>query len=220
MTDAPLSKIEEDEALAGEYVLGVLDAAARAAVEARIRREPDFARRIVAWERRLAGLNTEFVPVAPAPDLLARIETRLFPTPPERSLAARLGWRGWGLGGLAVAAIALAVLLVQPGADPGLVVTMATADQSLIYRATFHNQELVVSRDSGTGAPAGHSHELWIIAPAQSPVSLGVLGEEALHLPYPEPPAGWVLAVSVEPAGGSPTGAPTRPVILTAEIGA
>jgi len=41
-----------------------------------------------------------------------------------------------------------------------------------------------------------------------------------LVVTYPTPPVGWVLAVSVEPAGGSPNGQPTGPVILTAQVGA
>lgn len=62
-------------------------------------------------------------------------------------------------------------------------------------------------------------HELWIIAPNANPVSLGLLQDRPLVVTYPEPPAGFVFAVSVEPEGGSPTGQPTGPVILTAEVG-
>ena len=43
-----------------------------------------------------------------------------------------------------------------------------------------------------------------------------MLEAEPLTVRYPVPPAGWTLAVSFEPAGGSPTGAPTGPVILSA----
>jgi anti-sigma-K factor RskA len=58
-----------------------------------------------------------------------------------------------------------------------------------------------------------------VIAPGAAPVSLGLLGDAPLQVAYPVPPAGWTLAVSVEPAGGSSTGAPTGPVILAQEIG-
>jgi hypothetical protein len=43
MTDAPLTPHEEGEALAAEYVLGVLPLAERAEAEARVRRDPVFA---------------------------------------------------------------------------------------------------------------------------------------------------------------------------------
>jgi anti-sigma-K factor RskA len=63
-------------------------------------------------------------------------------------------------------------------------------------------------------------HELWIIAPGAAPVSLGLLENAALTVAYPVPPKGWVLAVTVEPAGGAPGGVPTGPVIVSAEINA
>jgi anti-sigma-K factor RskA len=40
-----------------------------------------------------------------------------------------------------------------------------------------------------------------------------------LSVAYPVPPDGYVFAVSVEPSGGSPSGQPTGPVILTAIVG-
>ncbi|NJS39667.1 MAG: hypothetical protein HC783_12365 [Rhodobacteraceae bacterium] len=65
----------------------------------------------------------------------------------------------------------------------------------------------------------GRVHELWLIAPGAAPVSLGLLDAPELMVAYPRPPEGWTLAVSIEPAGGSPIGTPTGPVILTAEVG-
>ena len=53
-----------------------------------------------------------------------------------------------------------------------------------------------------------------------APVSLGLLQDQPLVITYPTPPAGFTFAVSVEPEGGSPTGQPTGPVILTATVGA
>ncbi|TAG29880.1 MAG: anti-sigma factor, partial [Rhodobacterales bacterium] len=78
MTDAPLTPREADDAEAAEYVLGVQDLAERSATEARIKRDPEFAALVTAWETRLEGLNDGFDPV-PAPDLLPAIEARLFP---------------------------------------------------------------------------------------------------------------------------------------------
>ena len=63
------------------------------------------------------------------------------------------------------------------------------------------------------GRPRGAS-------PGAAPVSLGLLADAPLAVDYPVPPRGWTFAVSIEPAGGSPTGAPTGPVILAVEIGA
>ena len=74
-------------------------------------------------------------------------------------------------------------------------------------------------RVAGSAAPAGQVQELWIIAPDAAPVSLGLLQEASLAVPYPTLPQGWTLAVSLEPAGGSPTGAPTGPVLAAGVVG-
>lgn len=215
MTDAPMTRQEEDDALAAEYVLGVLDLAERTGVEARMKSDTAFAGMVAAWEQRLFGLNDAY-DVAAAPDLLPKIEARLFPTPaaPKRS------WRGWFAGLGMAAAVAAAVTFVALPRQDLLIANLSTADSSLTYQASFDGTTLTVSRLTGAAAPAGQVHELWIIAPNAAPVSLGLLDSLPLAVAYPKPPAGWVLAVSVEPAGGSPTGAPTGPVILTREIGA
>ena len=219
MTDAPLTPAEADDALAAEYVLGVLDLAERAEAEARIKRDTGFAARVTAWEARLAGMNDDFAE-APAPNLLPQIEARLFPVaarpaPTRRRFGLSFGW----LSGAAIAAVlALATVATLTPPRPDLVATLATADNRLAYRITHFGESLQVTRVSGVPAVEGQVHELWIIAPNAAPVSLGLLEDRPLVVTYPSPPEGFVFAVSVEPTGGSPTGQPTGPVILTAEV--
>ncbi|MBN2630789.1 MAG: anti-sigma factor [Rhodobacteraceae bacterium] len=216
MTDTSLPPEDDDDALAGEYVLGVLDLADRLAAEARIKADPVFAARVTDWETRLSPLNDGYDPV-PLPDLLPQIEARLFPHPAH----ARQSWRLWLAGATAAAALAVGVLvLVPPAPQAPLLATLGSANAPQAYEARHDGSRLSVRQIAGLPAPAGQSYELWIIAPDAAPVSLGLLGAATLQVSTPRPPAGWVLAVSVEPAGGSPTGAPTGPVILTAEIGA
>ncbi|MGL6210944.1 MAG: anti-sigma factor [Paracoccaceae bacterium] len=208
----PLS--EDDDLMAAEYVMGVTDLAARAEAEARIKRDPAFAAAVEAWEIRLEGLNDDFAE-APAPNLMPAIEARLFPTQAE----PRKGWFGWATGGALAAMVALALFLFLPTTPVAPVLTtLAAAD--LAYEVRSDGTTLQVTRTLGTPAPAGQVHELWVIAPGAAPVSLGLLADATLEIPYPTPPAGWTLAVSVEPTGGSTTGAPTGPVILAQEIGA
>lgn len=216
MTDASFTPREAEDALAAEYVLGVLDAAERAEVAARIKRDPAFAARVADWEGSLSALNDGFAE-APAPNLLPQIEARLFPKPaPVR----RFGLFGWLSGAVVATALSLTTvaILAPPRATP--VATLATADNRLSYRVTHFGGSLQVTRVAGVAAVPGQVHELWVIAPGGAPVSLGLLQDRPLVVSYPVPPAGFVLAVSIEPQGGSPTGAPTGPVILTAEIGA
>ncbi|WP_103333408.1 anti-sigma factor [Pseudotabrizicola formosa] len=215
MTDAPLTPEEADEALAAEYVLGVLDLPERLAVEERLKTDPAFADRVSAWVAHFAPLNEAYASVPVPPDLLPRIEARLFP----KQSALRGGWRLWLAGAVTAAVVGFGVVLLMPPSAPGEVIaSLGSPDAALIYEARHDGTLLRVTRVAGTPAPEGQTHELWAIAPGAAPVSLGLLGADPLDVEYPRPPAGWVLAVSVEPAGGSPTGAPTGPVILTAEL--
>ncbi len=217
MTDAPLSQRDADDAEAAEYVLGVQDLAERSASEARLRRDPAFAGMVAAWETRLGGMNDGFAE-APAPNLMPAIEARLFPKAAVRPRQGLTLWR-W-LSGATVAAVVFLVgmaMLVPPQA--GLVARLATADERLAYEVRQFGDTLQVTRVAGVPAVQGRVHELWVIAPGAAPVSLGLLDDAELVVTYPRPPAGWTMAVSIEPEGGSPIGTPTGPVILAVEIG-
>lgn len=65
---------------------------------------------------------------------------------------------------------------------------------------------------------ADHSLELWAIAPGGKPHSLGLLNTQQptqLALATNMPDAGFTLAISLEPRGGSPTGQPTGAVLYS-----
>ncbi len=213
--DAPLSRDDEDDALAAELALGVLEGEERAAAQTRAARDPAFAARVAAWEARLAPLADQVAPV-PAPNLMPVIEARLF-AQDRRERRFRLGALiGAGFASVAVMLLAVAFLWMTPA--PAVQVHMQTADAATAYDATFDGFNLTVIRSAGHAAPAGQVHELWIIAPGKDPVSLGLLQDRPLVVGYPTPPAGWTLAVSVEPAGGAPAGKPTGPVVMASEI--
>lgn len=63
--------------LAGEYVLGVLDAEQRREAQARIASDSGFARLVADWEQRLAPLLAEFGDADVPPHLWPRIRTQL-----------------------------------------------------------------------------------------------------------------------------------------------
>lgn len=217
MTDT-LTPQDADDALAAEYVLGVQDLSDRAATETRIKRDPAFADLVTAWENRFAGLNDGFEE-ARAPNLLPRIEARLFPAA-KSARPARLPMMRWLSGAAFAAALVLVGVATLVPPRPDLIAVLATADNRLSYEVASYGDRLQITRVAGGPAVAGQVHELWAIAPGAAPVSLGLLAEGPLVVTYPTPPVGWVLAVSVEPAGGSPIGQPTGPVILTAQVGA
>ena len=68
------------------------------------------------------------------------------------------------------------------------------------------------------------SYELWAVPPSGTPVSLGLInasGETETDVPRDKRAlleSGVTLAVSLEPQGGSTTGAPTGPVLFVGAL--
>lgn len=207
---------DDPDLLAAEFVLGVLSPQDRAAAEVRIKQDRSFAAAVSAWEARLSGLNDSF-PEVQAPDLMPRIEDRLFGKPAKKPPF----WRNWIAGAVSAAALGAAVLLVVPETvftpDPPMV-TLSGGTQDLRYDVALEGETLRISRVAGAGAEAGTVHELWLIAGDAAPVSLGLITGDSISLGAPLLSAGMVLAISLEPTGGSPTGAPTGPVLVTGVI--
>lgn len=203
-----MSEAEHDPA--AEFALGLTPAGERDARTAQLRADPAFAEAVRAWQARLAGLDAEFVPVTPPPGPLARAEVRLFGQAPRRRRMPG-GWFGWiGAGAMPVAAALFAVWL-WPAAPrsiaelngPELAVSVLASGERLLFR-------------SPSQAPEGRDFQLWIIRDG-TPRPIGLLTAPETSLVAALQP-GDVLAVSLEPRGGSPSGLPTGPVLATAAI--
>jgi anti-sigma-K factor RskA len=85
--------------------------------------------------------------------------------------------------------------------------------------------ELRVATLMNRPVPAGSDYQLWMLpGGGANPVSLGLISGVADTLLALSPAALAVLAqtmtlaISLEPAGGSPSGQPTGPVIFTAPL--
>ena len=234
-----MSEKDDIDALAGEYVLGTLDRAERASVEARRQREPALDAAIEAWQRRLSPLDATIAEVAPPAGMLARIESRidaLSSAPASESaetgkvvslLEARVKrWRNVAL----AASLLAASLLVVIGVRETLL-----APQTQNFVAVFNNGDTlpafmmtidlasreVTVRPVGASQQPGRTYQLWIASDALGPRprSLGLLGDgsapgKALLTQYePALLSKATFGVSLEPAGGSPTGQPTSPAL-------
>jgi anti-sigma-K factor RskA len=84
-------------------------------------------------------------------------------------------------------------------------------------------RQLVLRAQRPVIAGPNQSYELWLIPAGEKPIAVAVLGSLDASFPLPETQrgrlrAGATLAVSTEPAGGSPTGQPTGTVILAGTI--
>lgn len=229
-----LTPRDETDLFAAEYVIGLLDPAAHAVAARRRDTDPDFARAVETWEARLAPLIEEIGPVAVREDLWPRIASRL-PRPVGEGGVwnSLVFWRG--ATALAVAAAAtLAVVAFLPSASTrapaqapavGEAILASTRLEApngqVVFVVTLDatNRRVVVTPIGADGAP-GHSHELWLVPKDGKPVSLGVMpSDTSAAMPAINAlDADSVLAISVEPEGGSPTGQPTGPVVAQGQL--
>lgn len=160
----------------------------------------------------------------------------------------RLGlWQALTAGTGVVAAVALALLVVRPDGTPGdtvvagtgktgttpvpsgrvLAATMTSADKAaaVMLTATYDpTNGAVTLTPAADDKRRGLTPELWVIVGKQPPRSLGLIdlrGTQAHRIPdalRAELKDGATLAISLEPAGGSPTGTPTGPVVATGTL--
>ena len=217
------------EQLASEYALGTLSPRARRRLATIARRDPDVADALRAWEWRLAALGATVAPVTPPPRVWDGIAMRLgLGERPEvsRGWWSRIGvWRGLAIAST-LAALALGVALVAgrlepPG--PSLFVVLAGPDARPVLIATADPGErtLALKAVATVQVPAGRALELWALPEGAPPRSLGLLPATVSgRLSLPEAALARIpaLAISLEPAGGSPTGAPTGPVLYSGRI--
>jgi anti-sigma-K factor RskA len=222
----------DDATLAGEYVLGLLPQSERADVEARIAVDPDFASLVESWAMRLQPLAEGLAPVEPPARAWAAIETRIGTGRTARaSLWDSVAFWRWTTGLASAAALAGFILLNGALQDiarsDALVATLQSATQSsgpmLLAQVDMTTGRLII-QPAGMQLPANSVVELWVIPADGRPRSLGLIaGTRASDMPMPGPAmpylvADAMLAVSIEPMGGSPTGLPTGPVVASGKL--
>ena len=222
-----------DDLLAAEYVLGVLPADERQIASRRIDTETAFARLVDTWEVHFAPMAAAYAAVEPPASVKVAIDRRLFastastsPAPGGSLWTSLAFWRGLAAAAIAALAVYVALPYVNPPVQPPRLVASLAADNSnvkylAVYDAARHEVGLsLVSGDHG----AGKDFELWMIEGKNAPVSMGVIpAGQTTHMavtPAVEQKLaqGAVLAVSVEPTGGSPTGQPTGPVVAAGDL--
>ncbi len=217
-----MSGSEDDPGLlAAEYALGCLDLADMRVAEAQAARDPVFAADLADWQRRLSPLSALVAPVRPPPALWQRLALATGATPYRRRGGAGV-WQGATAVSLAIAAsLALFAFLPHPGPVPEPTGRFAAALAPLATPARFVAEtradgSITVTSLDGSAAPSGRSFQLWSLPQgATAPVSLGLLSPGTqLVTPPGRASAGEQLLVSDEPAGGSPTSAPTGAVLF------
>jgi len=244
MSDTPGDDWDE---LAALYALGTLEGEERQRFETLLE-ESDEARALLAeWEDRLLTTLGAPVAVPAPPTLWARIQPQIvahddvaLSDQPDEAvekalrevmdrLTARI--RRWRLATAAMATVAAALLIYIGLGLPGLerqpeivYVAVLQGDEpqpSLLVDASLNRA--VIRPVTPLQVPANRSLELWAITSTTgAPRSLGLLdGGGRAQIPLPpnlQGRSGVTLAVSIEPVGGSLTGQPSGPVVLTGKL--
>lgn len=225
-----MTELPDYHELAADYVLGTLSAERRKEVEQTLPNDSRLRAAVDYWEQQLLPLTRLAEPVSPSTALWARIDHSL-----ASALARPAGntvytpwwnriklWRGLAASGFAAAAILAAVVGVRLQApEPTGYVVVLAAPQTMtpgwllkIPDARTVQLEPLLK----TPVPDQRVLQLWTKGDGWTgPVSLGLVtpGQKVQvrldKLPPVQP--NQLFEITLEPAGGSPIGRPTGPVL-------
>jgi anti-sigma-K factor RskA len=223
--------------LAAEYALGTLRGAARRRFQKLMAGDPALRDLTLQWEMRLNDMAAVVKPVTPRPQLWQAIDRALWPVPrPQHEQSGMLSglweslgfWRASTLGTAALAAaLVLYIAVGRPVAPETRYIAVLIDDKAtpvLVASLTAEDGKLSIKSVKATNVAADKDLELWLVPQEGTSVrSLGVLkGMQAL-VKLTEGDAsdlsqGGTLAVSLEPAGGSPTGTATGPILYDGPV--
>lgn len=211
--------------LAAEYVLGTLRGGARRRFETWLHQDADLRNITADWQQRLAPMAEFAGSVAPPRKVWAELERRL-------NLRPVPAWRRWldanpaswfGLGALTsgLAALLLVMVMNKPLDAPGLSYLATLNDEqsqtAVVLTADSRSKLLDVRVITSAAVAADKSLQLWAVPKSGAPRSLGVLAGNRGRFVLNERAIGAdvaLLAVSLEPKGGSPNpNAPTGPIL-------
>ena len=167
--------------------------------------------------------------IEPSPAVWRKLSTTLelhrYRTPWHRQLRF---WHAWAWTSTAALAAVVAVQLLRPdtstpNAPPIAQLSGKEGIARVSAQLSADGHQLVLHAQRPVIAGPNQSYELWLIPAGEKPIPVAVLGSLDVSFPVPEEQrkllhAGSTLAVSTEPAGGSPTGQPTGTVILVGAI--
>lgn len=234
-TDTP--ETGDELPLAAEFVLGLVQGAERDELERRRRDDYHFAQEVELWEARLGPIADTVTPVEASPHVWERVaqEVGHKPVPLAARPAEKTGlwnslafWRSLGIATSALAAACLVFLFTTPASPPPSLVAelqMQDGTSALMAAVDRMTGRVMLMPATDMPAPPEHTHELWLVPTGGgTPISLGTFvadGPVTMDMPgeiMPHAGTDAMLAISVEPMGGSTTGQPTGPVVASGKM--
>ena len=213
-------------ALAADYAIGLMPSAARKRFEQLLLNDAGLRDELAAWQTSLVSLTDSLSP-QPVPDhvwrgIVARIEPQKLHVPDKRPFWSWL--RVTAVACTLVIAVGVGLLSTRDAVTYKATLLSGTAQPSL--RIEAHADYLNVQPLQLAAVDSGRQLQLWAIPADGTPVSLGLLpaaGEGKIDLSASQQQllaSNVVLAVSLEPQGGSSTGQPTGPVLYQGPLAA
>ena len=218
-------------ALAAEYVVGTLRGRARDRFERLVQQRADIREAVNHWQNHFGALDVTTKPESPSDRCWVAIEQRLFGEVAQLSNRGVHGfWRWLGLSASTLSLVLglyIALPYLSPDVSPiggDYISVFQDEETNAIWTVRIDRAEntLQAKAQNVPAIAANQDYELWLLpADNQPPVSLGLLPKEGNFrsrlpdLAY-EKAAG--IAVSLEPKGGSTTGAPTGPVLYVTTL--
>lgn len=219
------------EKLAAEYVIGTLRGRARARFQALLRYDPGLRAIVVEWEARLSPLAAAAAGIAPPARVWQAVAARIAGA--ARGGSARPGlafWRGLAMASTAFALILAAFMGLAPRPEPPMAMVAVMNDDREQPALVVSWPPMKSMRDpyvrirvvqAHPAMAPGTAWEMWMLPGGKAaPVSMGLITTDSDQTMRLKPAlasrmeGAWGIAMSVEPEGGSRTGAPTGPVIF------
>jgi anti-sigma-K factor RskA len=233
---------DDRDRLAGEYVLGLLDGEDAARAERRLVSDAAFRAAVERWRGHLAELDATAAPVQPSDALWSRVEAGLsgereaagvpsapliVPDPRNafRALWHNLAfWRAAGLASAAAAlllAVGLGLMSAQRARVPVLIAVLVkegTNQPGAVVNAFASGRAELIPLES-IDVPPDRTLQIWTLWDrARGPVSVGLMQQaRSVRLDLEDLPRtgpNQLFEITLEPAGGSPTGRPTGPILM------
>jgi len=224
---------------AGLYVFGLLRGQERREFEADLAVDPVLGLEVATWQERMLPLSLAIPPVVPSETIWPEIARLIAPREagagaPVRAASRRRagGFGSWwdnvavwrGIGAVAVAAVvALIVVRPQPVPAPRMVAVLASKAGPVFTVALRSDGAMSIAPVGNIKPPPGKVWQLWAVAGGEKPVPVGFVEPGRTVLPRNDMPADMrkpqiLMAVTVEPPGGSPTGQPDTPIVFAGPL--
>ncbi len=228
--------------LASEYVLGTLRGGARRRFAQMMRTDARLSDSVATWENYLSPLAERLEPITPPRRVWGNIESRINGNRPESRASAGVSaseaktggfwgslvfWRGLGFAATSVAAVLLAFNLrtnpIAANSEPMMMAVLEDKGEARMIVEQPKSGYVMVKLVKPWVGGEDKSMELWVLPKDGAPRSLGLLNDTGdtklaksdMDIRLTD---GTVFALSKEPKGGSPTGAPTGMVLCKGVI--